>query len=126
MRKYLFLLAVGICACTATRTVAPQNPIITPAEYQAPVDFEFGIGERRKQNYSPVVADESQRHRDSVTKIDAEHSEQFLQYQMCLSVVADGLKDPQECQALLKNFCEVHMHIDSRGGHHEKPYCKKQ
>jgi hypothetical protein len=58
----------------------------------------------------------------SVSKIEDRFKKEYLDYNICLE--ANGAS--QDCAHLLQRYCITSVLIDSRGGHHFKPYCSSE
>lgn len=105
----LVLGCILLCACTRVHTINPVNDVVPQvAEPVADVPSP------------PTGKTEQEKYEDSVFKIEKQFEEEAVKLKMCESVYGASSK---ECKELLKEVCSIHMHVDIRGNHHEKPHC---
>jgi len=112
----LFLIAC--CACSPNKTAIQQPITINKNQYIPPTDLELEVLNTRKNIHPTVFLDQEELYRDSLVKIETTIRREWLQYNMCFTV-----KETNECQQLLKQFCTTDILLDSKGIKHHKPFC---
>lgn len=63
---------------------------------------------------------EEKSYQSSVSKIEERFHKEYLNYNICLETHGPS---SQDCVNLLQRYCITSVLIDTRGGHHNKPYC---
>jgi hypothetical protein len=126
MKKLAMCVFVCLCACSSTQKVAstPTNDTYYPPDPTPPFSFPvLTVLDIRNEPVHPVIVaeDEQTKYEESVNRIEKEIREEGLQVQMYAAVYGSNSK---EYKAFLKNSCSIDVLLDSRGDHHNKPYCK--
>jgi hypothetical protein len=112
------ILLVG-CASTSNGTPPPAP--VDKQQYNPPVEIELTLSDRVRREHEAILNEENA-YNASLQKIDDKMTHEHLDYYMCIAVSEKPNKE--DCKEKLKAYCKEAMMIDTRRGHHEKPYCK--
>lgn len=112
------ILLVG---CASTTNGTPPSAHIDKQQYNPPVEIELTLSDRVRREHEAIVNEENA-YNASIQKIDDKMSHEHLDYYMCIAVSEEPNKE--DCKEKLKVYCKETMMVDTRQGHHEKPYCK--
>lgn len=110
------LLALTGCATTTQPIIAQPSTssrVINPA-----TETEVFLTEQETAQQE-AESKEEETYNSSLDKINATFNSEYQQYQTCLVINPK----PDNCLTQLKQVCKIDTLIDSRGGHHNKPYC---
>jgi hypothetical protein len=114
------LLLAGGCATTTQQPII-ATPETSSRDMRIQTEEELILADREISRQE-AEAKEEETYSASLDKINETFNREYQQYQSCL-VVAEKLT---MCFEQLKETCSIDMILDSRMGHHLKPYCAKQ
>lgn len=123
MNKVMICLFSILVGCSGHQQAPTSNAKVYDFK-QPPTDLELTVSDHRtvKHPHPVVITNEEFEYNSSIDAIQKRFQDEYLKLTMHESVYG---KDSEEYKAFLNKCCEVDMYIDSRSGHHTKPYCKK-
>ena len=114
-------LLFGLTACASTI----QQPIATPEtssrDMRIQTEEELILADKEVSRQEAEEKEE-ENYYASIDKIVETFNREYQQYESCL-VVSPKI---ESCFQQLQQVCKVDTILDSRIGHHQKPYCIKQ
>lgn len=119
-------LCMFMVGCASTRSIEqPQMHQDVSTNVPPPGFVEYSYSDDRtfQDIKDQAAADEEAAYNHSIEKISATMADESLKLEMCEGVYG---KNGKEYKALLKQTCEIDMLVDSRSGHHSKPYCNQK
>lgn len=120
--KSILFTTIFLAACASTTGTNQSVQPIDRTLYQPPVEVDITISDRVLREREAVVKEEDA-YNTSLKNIDDKMSRENLDYQMC-SATSEA-PDKKDCKEKLQQYCRENMMVDTRQGHHEKPYCRE-
>ena len=121
MKTVSLLFIAALTSCAASPNIQQTQPLYegfnTP-----PNTTELLVSNDRETQEREAAITEEKLYWQSVENITNTIREQALNIAIC----AEEATDKNDCIAIKSRYCQVDMLIDSRGGHHNKPFCKDQ
>jgi hypothetical protein len=119
--SFFVVMVVSMCACTSHNVSQSQAPKqLDQSYYNPPNTSDLIVGDKKAVERQAAL-DEEKAYWKSLENITTKIRNEALDIAICKEVEKDS-----GCTVMLKYYCEVDELVDSRGGHHDKPYCKKQ
>ena len=124
MKTILLVTVVILAACSSVQP--PNQPSRLsqeiPESFSTPPNTtELLVSNDRAQQAREAAITEERLYWESLDNITTKVRDEALNLAMCSEVAPN--KD--ECGILKNNYCQVDVLLDSRGGHHKKPFCQE-
>jgi hypothetical protein len=116
----LFLI-VALTSCASNPSVQQPRPTECSlrGDNTPPNTMEVVMSTEKQEQIESSITEEKL-YWNSVDSITTRIREEALNLAIC----AEEATDKNECAAMRSKYCQVDILIDSRGGHHNKPFCR--
>lgn len=119
----LFATVVLACACGNTKPwntrPVSQNQKLDEGFLTPPNTIDFSVEDKKLQEYEVSITEENQ-YWQSLDNITDKIRTEALNIEICNEIAPNK----SECGILKNNYCQTDMLLDTRGGHHNKAFCR--